>query len=249
MKKLTLLGLAVLSITSFSGDIYSQGTRFGELIKISYKGEGKKKVFEGYLELPSGEIWKFNTLNGRLIHYLTDFVKIDYIQPEKEGEAFEGATTPYNVVAVRQIVKDLKLRKVYTLPKEEIRRLEEKEEYNYSRGFRCGRVQKISLKTFKTGWFSKKKAMQVELALTNVFGLPAVFCSENGCKPAVWKAVLPSEKGELFNSFGEVRADNLYNILLKEMGKFVCIEYVQREPNPKDPFNYRIVGVFEVIKK
>jgi hypothetical protein len=248
MRNLAILGLTLFSFTTFSGDVYSQGTFFGELIKISYKGEGKHKVFEGYLELPSGEIWKFNTLDSGIVRYLTDFVKVGYIQPEKEGEAFKGATTPYAAVNLKT-VKDLKLRRVYTLPRSKVERLKEKEGYEYSQGFRCGRVQKIALKTFKTGWFSKKKAMQVELALTNVFGLPAVSCKEGNCKPVVWKAILPSEKGEFFTSFGEAEKDNLYNILMKEMGRFICVEYVQREPDPNDPFNYRVVGIFEVIRK
>ncbi len=248
MRKLLPVGFILLSISTFAGDIYSQGTAFGEIIKISYKGEGKQKVFEGYLELPSGEIWKFNTLNGNIVKYLTDFVKLDYIQPERRGIAFKGATTPFNVVNVK-VVKNLKLRKVYALPKAKIVALKREEGYTYSQGLRCGRIQKLALKTFKTGWFSKKKAMQVELALTNAFGLPAVSCNEEVCKPVVWKAVLPSEKGEPFTSFGEVENDNLYNVLTKEIGKFICIEYVQREPNPEDPFNYRIIGVFEVIKR
>ncbi len=242
-KLITLAGLT-LSFTLFAGDIYSQGTYFGELIKLSYKGEGKKKVFEGYLELPSGEIWKFNTLNGEAVKFLASFVRVDYVQPEREGKAFEGATTAFNAVRFHA-VKRVKLKRIYKLTRE---KLEEfvKKGYSYSHGFRCGRVQKVAITEFKTGWFSKKKAMNLELALTNIFGLPA---TEDG-KPVVWKAVLPSNtaEGGFFETFEEGQREDLYNILISKMGKFVCIEYLQREPDPKDPFNYRVVGIYEVEK-
>jgi len=243
--RLELLALGTVFMTStFAGDIYSQGTYFGELVKISYKGEGKHKVFEGYLELPSGEIWKFNTLNGEVVKKLTHFVKVDYIQPEKEEEAFKGATTPFNAVRFSS-VKVLKLRKIYKLSRDKVAEFV-KQGYTYSHGFRCGRVEKIALTEFKTGWFSKKKAMNISLALTNVFGLPATV---NG-KPVVWHAIVPSNTSEsgFFETFEEGQSEGLYNVLLSNMGKFVCIEYLQREPDPKDPFNYRVIGVYKVTK-
>jgi hypothetical protein len=245
---LALSLVAAIGITNraYGEDIYSQGTRFGELIKASYKGEGKDKVFEAYLLLPSGEIWKFNTLRLNPIKYLTAFVKVDYVQPDKEEPAFKGATTPYDAVKIVPLLK-FKLKRVYKLPKEKILYYWKEEGYNYSHGFRCGRVQKITLKTFKVGWFSKKKAMQLELALTNIYGLPAV---DDKGRPIVWKAVLPSNQNKegFFETFEEGTKEDLYNILLSTMGKFVCLEYIQKEPNPKDPFNYRIIGVVEVIK-
>ncbi len=229
---------------SFAGGMYAQGTKFGELVKISYKGEGKEKVFEGYLELPSGEVWKFNTLNPSVFSYLTAFVKVDYIQPSKDEPAFKGATTPYNGVKFTA-EKRFRLKRLYQLSKKQIEKFVS-EGYNYSRGFRCGRVEDISIREFKTGWFSRKKAMQLSLALTNVFGLPA---TEDG-KPVVWKAIIPSntKEGGFFETFEEGRRETLYNLLLSKMGRFVCIEYIQREPNPEDKFNYRVVGVFEVMR-
>jgi hypothetical protein len=243
-KVTTLLGLSLATI-SFAGGIYAQGTKFGQLIKISFKGEGKEKVYEGYLELPSGEIWKFNTLSGEAVRNLTAFVSVDYVQPEKEEPAFKGATTPYNAVKFTPLRK-FHLKKVYTLPIERVRKFIE-EGYNYSRGFRCGRVQDISIKEFKTGWFSHKKAMQIHLALTNIYGLPAV--DQKG-QPIVWKAIIPSNQNKegFFETFEEGKREDLYNVLLTRMGKFVCIEYIQREPNPEDPFNYRVIGVFEVSR-
>jgi len=241
VKKLFLIPLAVGTLT-YAGDIYSQGTYFGELIKVSFKGEGQSKVFEGYLELPSGEIWKFNTLNGEVVKKLTHFVMVDFVQPEKDEPAFKDATTPYNAVRFKS-VKVLKLQRIYKLSPQKIRQFV-KEGYSYSHGFRCGRVEKLSITQFKTGWFSKKKAMDLELALTNVYGLPA---THEG-KPVIWRAVIPSnvsEKG-FFESFEDVQREDLYNTLLTNMGKFVCIEYLQREPDPKDPFNYRVIGIYKV---
>ena len=231
-----------LATSTFAGDIYSQGTYFGELIKISFKGKGNQKVFEGYLELPSGEIWKFNTLNGEVIKRLTHFVRVEYVQPEKEGEAFKGATTPYNAVRFTS-VKVFRLHRIYKLSRDKVAEFI-KQGYNYSHGFRCGRVEKIAITEFKTGWFSKKKAMNLSLALTNIYGLPA---TEDG-KPIVWHAIVPSNTSQsgFFENFEEGQREDLYNILLTNMGKFVCIEYLQREPNPKDPFNYRVVGVYKV---
>ena len=242
---LTFLGTALVS-TSFAGDIYSQGTRYGELIKVSYKGEGKEKVFEGYLELPSGYIWKFNTLRGEVVKLLTTVVKVDYIQPYREDPAFEGTTTPYNAVRFR-VVRRFHLKRIYKLSKDKFEKLL-KEGYTYSHGFRCGRVQKVSFKTLKSGFlgFGKKKAFQVELALTNVKGLPAV---DREGKPVVWKAVLPVEKGdaeEFFETLGGEGEYSLHNLLVEKMGKYLCLEYVQREPNPSDVFNYRVIGVYEV---
>ena len=247
LKNLFLLSGAVfsLSLSVWGSDIYAQGTKFGEIVKVSYKGEGGQKVFEGYLELPSGYIWKFNTLSGSVLRYLTAFVKIEYVQPSEDEPAFKGATTPYNAVKFES-VKRFKIKKVYSIPPSQIARFV-KQGYNYSRGFRCGRVEDISIKEFKTGWFRKKKAMQLTLALTNIYGLPAL--DSNG-KPIVWKAVLPSNTNEngFFETFEEGTKETLYNVLLKRMGRFVCIEYIQREPNPKDKFNYRVIGVFEVKK-
>ena len=242
--KLSLAGLILLSST-FAGDIYSQGTRYGELIKVSYKGEGKEKVFEGYLELPSGYIWKFNTLRGEVVKLLTAVVKVDYVQPHKEEPAFEGATTPYDAVRFR-VVKRFRLKRLYKISREKFQALL-KEGYTYSHGFRCGRVQKVSFKTLKSGFlgFGKKKAFQVELALTNVKGLPAV---DGEGKPIVWKAVLPVERGkseEFFENFGG-EDYGLHTLLVEKMGRYLCLEYVQREPNPSDVFNYRVIGVYEV---
>jgi hypothetical protein len=244
----TALGLS-FAFTTTAGDIYSQGTRYGELIKVSYKGEGKEKVFEGYLELPSGYIWKFNTLNGGVVKLLTAVVKVDYVQPYKEDPAFEGATTPYNAVKFK-VIRKFHLKKIYKITREKLHKLF-KEGYTYSHGFRCGRVQKVSFKTLKRGFlgFGKKKAFQVELALTNIKGLPA-FDKEG--KPMVWKAVLPierSESGEIFENFGENNDEyGLHNLLIDLMGRYVCLEYVQREPDKEDVFNYRVVGVYEVRK-
>ncbi len=241
-----LLGVLFV-LPTFGGDIYSQGTRYGEIIKVSYKGEGKEKVFEGYLELPSGYVWKFNTLEGNVVKLLTAVVKVDYIQPHKEDPAFEGATTPYNAVRFT-VLKKFRLKRLYKISPQKLRELIEKG-YRYSRGFRCGRVQKISFKTLKKGFlgFGKKKAFQVELALTNIKGLPAL--DEKG-KPIVWKAVLPVEKGETSEIFEDLEGKEygLHTLLVKKMGKYLCLEYVQREPNKEDPFNYRIVGVFEVVR-
>ena len=240
----TLLG-ALFATSTFAADIYSQGTRYGELIKVSYKGEGKEKVFEGYLELPSGYVWKFNTLRGEVIKLLTSVVKVDYIQPYKEDPAFEGATTPYNAVKFK-VIRRYRIKKLYKVSREKFLNLI-KEGYNYSHGFRCGRVQKVSFKTLKSGFlgFGKKKAFQVELALTNIKGLPAV---DKEGKPIVWKAVLPVEKGqseEFFENFGGENY-GLHTLLVEKMGKYLCLEYLQREPNPKDVFNYRVIGVYEV---
>ena len=243
VKKLFLIPLAVGTLT-YAGDIYSQGTYFGELIKVSFKGEGQNKVFEGYLELPSGEIWKFNTLNREVMKKLTHFVRVDFVQPEKDEPAFKDATTPYNAVRFKS-VKVLKLKRIYKLSSQKIQQFV-KEGYSYSHGFRCGRVEKLAITQFKTGWFSKKKAMDLELALTNVYGLPAT----NEGKPVIWRAVIPSnisEKG-FFESFEDVQREDLYNTLLTNMGKFVCIEYLQREPDPKDPFNYRVIGIYKVSR-
>jgi len=156
MRKLLLSGVLLSISISFAGDIYAQGTKFGELIKISYKGEGKDKVLEGYLELPSGKIWKFNTLKTAALRNLAAFVKIDYVQPSKDEPAFKEATTPYNAVKFEPI-KKFRLVRIYTLPVDKVKKFIE-EGYNYSRGFRCGRVEDISIKEFKTGWFSHKKA-------------------------------------------------------------------------------------------
>ena len=242
--KATLLGALFLG-TTFAGDIYSQGTRYGEIIKVSYKGEGKEKVFEGYLELPSGYVWKFNSLKGDMVKLLTAVVKVDYIQPYREDPAFEGATTPYNAVRFR-VVKRFHLKRLYKISRDKFQNLL-KEGYTYSHGFRCGRVQKVSFKTLKSGFlgFGKKKAFQVELALTNIKGLPAV---DKDGKPIVWKAVLPLEKGrseEFFENFGGEEY-GLHTLLVEKMGKYLCLEYVQREPNPSDVFNYRVIGVYEV---
>ncbi len=242
--KATLLGALFLG-TTFAGDIYSQGTRYGEIIKVSYKGEGKEKVFEGYLELPSGYVWKFNSLKGDIVKLLTAVVKVDYIQPYREDPAFEGATTPYNAVRFR-VVKRFHLKRLYKISRDKFQNLL-KEGYTYSHGFRCGRVQKVSFKTLKSGFlgFGKKKAFQVELALTNIKGLPAV---DKDGKPIVWKAVLPLEKGrseEFFENFGGEEY-GLHTLLVEKMGKYLCLEYVQREPNPSDVFNYRVIGVYEV---
>ena len=240
-----LIGGALLGAT-FGGDIYSQGTRYGEIIKVSYKGEGKEKVFEGYLELPSGYIWKFNSLRGEVVKLLTAVVKVDYLQPYKDDPAFEGATTPYNAVKFK-VVKRFHLKRVYKISRDKFRKLLE-EGYNYSHGFRCGKVQKVSFKVLKKGFlgFGKKKAFQVELALTNVKGLPAV--DEEG-KPIVWKAVLPVEKGsgeEFFENFGQNGEYGLHNLLIDKMGRYVCLEYIQKEPDKEDVFNYRVIGVYEV---
>jgi len=248
LKKL-LIGtvLGAFAFTTAAGDIYSQGTRYGEIIKVSYKGEGKEKVFEAYLELPSGYIWKFNTLSGDVVKLLTAVVKVDYIQPHKEEPAFDGATTPYNAVKFR-VVKRFHLKRIYKISKAKLQKLFEKG-YTYSHGFRCGRVQKVSFKTLKSGFlgFGKKKAFQVELALNNVKGLPA-FGKEG--KPIVWKAVLPlerSESGEIFENFGENNPDyGLHHLLVDLMGRYVCLEYLQREPDKGDVFNYRVIGVYEV---
>jgi len=243
-----LLGALFVS-SSFAGDIYSQGTRYGEIIKVSYKGEGKEKVFEGYLELPSGYIWKFNTLRGEVVKLLTAVVKVDYIQPHEEDPAFEGATTPYNAVRFR-VVRRFHLKRIYKLSKEKFEKLL-KEGYTYSHGFRCGRIQKVSFKTLKKGFlgFGKKKAFQVELALTNIKGLPAV---DKEGKPIVWKAVLPVEKGaseEFFEQLGSNSEEyGLHDLLVDKMGRYLCLEYVQREPDKEDLFNYRIIGVYEVTK-
>jgi hypothetical protein len=126
-----------------------------------------------------------------------------------------------------------------------------KEGYTYSHGFRCGRVQKVSFKTLKKGFlgFGKKKAFQVELALTNIKGLPAF---DKDGKPIVWKAVLPLEQssnGEIFENFGENKGEyGLHNLLIDLMGRYVCLEYIQREPDKEDVFNYRVIGVYEVGK-
>ena len=241
-----LLGTLV-TLPTFGGEIYSQGTRYGEIIKLSYKGEGKEKVFEGYLELPSGYIWKFNTLDGRVVKLLTAVVRVDYIQPHREEPAFEGATTPYNAVRFT-VLKRFHLKRLYKLSPQKLRELIEKG-YNYSRGFRCGRVQKVSFKTLKKGFlgFGKKKAFQVELALTNVKGLPAV---DDKGKPIVWKAVLPVEKADSSEIFENLEGEEygLHTLLVQKMGKYLCLEYIQKEPDEEDPFNYRIVGVFEVTR-
>ena len=71
--------------------------------------------------------------------------------------------------------------------------------------------------------------------------------NKNG-KPVVWKAVLPIEKGGSEEFFENFEGENygLHTLLVEKMGRYLCLEYLQKEPNPEDLFNYRVIGVYEV---
>ncbi|NPB04955.1 MAG: hypothetical protein GXO08_01030 [Aquificae bacterium] len=238
----TLVLFAVAVFSTFAGELFSRGTYFGQLVEVYYRSAEGRTAYSGTLVLPSGGVWSFDALDGKVVKFLAAFLRVDFVRPKERGPAFEGALTAYAAVGFEP-VRRFELKKLFGLSKERRAALFERG-YRFARGFWCGRVEKLELRKVKVGLFSQRRVRTAELALTNAFGLPAV---ENGRPLRRVAAVsLPFEENAPFETEEERK---LYNLLRERMGRFVCVEYFQRKPEGESPLDFVIVGLYGVEKK